>query len=127
MPKKPQNQFDLRLFPVITDVLFFRRFIAQHKDFVGNNLSSCMLCAIFVFPIAVCDSAIDGNFLPFFQVLFANRSQVSPCHNIVPFGGVFLVSVFVGVAFAGGEAKSCQFVVLFEVADFWILTKASIW
>ena len=82
---------------------------AQHGHIITLDIGDISFDAVFVFILALSDSAFHKDSIPLFKVILGNFRQTPPEHDIVPFGMVYLLAFLVAIYFCSCQGKNSFF------------------
>src|SRR5262249_54397823 len=78
---------------------------AQHAEVRRHNFKTGAFLAFFVLPFARLDAAFDENKRALLQILLSDLRLFAPHYDLVPFGALLALAIFVAVGFIGGHGK----------------------
>ena len=98
---------------------------AEHFHFVGDNVVSGALDAVFALVFTTLDTAFQVHLAAFTQVLTGDFGEFAVHGDVVPFGTFYALAVAVVPRFAGGNAEVTDGLAVGHIADFRVAAKAA--
>ena len=98
---------------------------AEHFHFVGDNVVSGALDAVFALVFTTLDTAFQVHLAAFTQVLTGDFGEFAVHGDVVPFGTFYALTVAVVPRFTGGNAEVTDGLAVGHIADFWVTAEAA--
>jgi hypothetical protein len=77
-------------------------FAAEHAEIGGHDFEASALLAFFILPLAGLNAALDENQRALLQILLGDFGLLAPDDDLMPFGALLALAVFVFIGFVGG-------------------------
>ena len=98
---------------------------ADHFHFVGDDVVSRALDAVFAGVFAALNAPFDIHFTPFFQILAGDFGQAAIHGDVVPLGALLALAVAVVPRFAGGDAEIAHGLAVGHITHFGVAAEAA--
>lgn len=98
---------------------------AEHFHFVGDDVVSGALDAVFALVFTALDTAFKIHLAAFTQVLTGDLGEFAVHGDVVPFGTFYALAVAVVPRFAGGNAEITDGLAVGHIADFRVAAEAA--